>query len=207
LTERATFDDPYHNTSCAAYDVRNVPFFHASAASINPPDSMPPSRHRDHLPVAQRYGLGLLPTAILLDVMVHLLGKEEREYHVEMESPEPVGGSSFEARADRVMGPYIASLPIAKRIWHDNKRVILSRVARIQLPLVEGWRPAARSRYVRARMRYAFWRQYHRLTPRRTRNTNIVDRVCEAYEQAMEYDLLEANMASDIRDLGRFIVA
>jgi hypothetical protein len=118
-----------------------------------------------------------------------------------------VGGSSFEARADRVMGPYIASFPIAKRIWYDNKRVILSRVSSIQLPLVEGWRRPARSRYVRARMRYGFWLQYHRLTPRRTRNTNIVDRVCEAYEQAMEYDLLEANMASDIKDLGRFIVA
>jgi hypothetical protein len=61
---------------------------------------MAPARHRDHLPVAQRSGLGLLPTELQMDVMVHLLGKEEREYHVEMESPEPVGGSSFEARAD-----------------------------------------------------------------------------------------------------------
>jgi hypothetical protein len=105
---------------------------------------MPPSRHSDHLPVAQRSGLGLLPTELQMDVMVHMLGKEEREYHVEMESPEPVGGSSFEARADRVMGPYIASFPIAKRIWYDNRRVILRRVASIQLPLVEGSPRAAR---------------------------------------------------------------
>jgi hypothetical protein len=56
-------------------------------------------------------------------------------------------------------------------------------------------------------MRYAFWLQFHRLTPRRTRNTNIVDRVCEAYEQTMEYDLLEANIASDMKDVGRLIVA
>jgi hypothetical protein len=207
FTEVATFDDPYHYTWSTAYDARSVPFFHSSVASINPPDSMPPARHRDHPPVTQCSGLGLLPTELQMEVMVHLLGKEEREYHVEMESPEPVGGSSFEARADRVMGPYIASFPIAKRIWYDNKRAILRRVASIQLPLVEGWRRAAQSRYVRARMRYAFWLQYHRLTPRRTRNTNIVDRVCAAYEQAMEYDLLEANMASDIKDLGRLIVA
>jgi hypothetical protein len=46
---------------------------------------MPPGRNRDHLPVAQRPGLGLLPTELQMDVMVHLLVKEEREYHVDRE--------------------------------------------------------------------------------------------------------------------------
>jgi hypothetical protein len=82
FTESATFEDPYHR---AAYDVRNVPSFQCSAASINPPDLMPPGKNRDHLPVAQRPGLGLLPTELQMDVMVHLLVKEEREYHVDRE--------------------------------------------------------------------------------------------------------------------------
>jgi hypothetical protein len=87
FSERPTFDDRYYDISCAAYDVRNVAFLHSSDASINPPESMPPAKHRDHLPVAQRPALGLLPTELQMSVMVHLLGKEEREYHVEMDSP------------------------------------------------------------------------------------------------------------------------
>jgi hypothetical protein len=202
----ATLHSPYydgsfhascHDASWHLWAVGNSPRFIPATGNKAQSTSLPATDRSDNSSMRTDCGLARLPAEIHMEVISHLLCKDEDDHVVELESAHP----DFSSRAEGKLRPYLDAWPSASMVWAENKTAVLKRVARVQTPLLARWRRIARSKYLEARMRYLFWFRYHELTPFLKRRIDIVDSVCSAYEEYLHYDLLEGTMAADLKEL------
>jgi hypothetical protein len=199
------YDDSFHascyDASWHLWAVGNSPRFIPATGNKAQSTSLPAIDRSDNSSMRTNCRLARLPAEIHMEVIFHLLCKDEDDYVVELESAHPEGDCTFSSRCEGMLRPYLDAWPSVSMVWAENRSALLKRVARVQTLLLARWRRTARSKYLKARMRYLFWFRHHELTPFRKRRIDIVDRVCSAYEEYLHYDLLEGTMAADLKEL------